>query len=89
MKWFYLVGFVITQNCNQYDVSNCTLGECCSVWGYCGSTEKHCGKTHRKGLCGVIRNVTYVCRDGLCCSDYGYCLNCRNKTKTVYYSLNP
>jgi len=47
----------------------CANGECCSRWGYCGTSAIHCGD----GTCGGGDVGNGVCDDGRCCSPYGYC----------------
>ncbi|ORY37708.1 hypothetical protein LY90DRAFT_459306 [Neocallimastix californiae] len=63
----------------------CPAGECCSKYGYCGTTDDHCIKycvsefgicknsnVSKDGKCGPRNNNT-VCPAGECCSKYGYC----------------
>eukprot|EP00833_Pecoramyces_ruminatium_P005133 jgi/Orpsp1_1/1179165/evm.model.c7180000068259.1 len=61
----------------------CPSGECCSKYGYCGTSDKHCGtgcqsefgqcsssKISTNGQCGEKYGQ---CPSGKCCSKYGYC----------------
>jgi len=65
----------------------CPDGECCSKYGYCGKSEKHCYPSNgcqanlgdcfnypvsTDGQCGPDHGR---CPDGQCCSKYGYCGN--------------
>lgn len=38
---------VVSQSCN------CGRQECCSKYGYCGTTQEYCGKDCRKGPCSL------------------------------------
>ncbi|KAI4304133.1 hypothetical protein MLD38_039684 [Melastoma candidum] len=40
-----LVAGALAQNCG------CAANECCSQWGYCGTTEDYCGKGCQEGPC--------------------------------------
>jgi len=66
----------------------CPNGKCCSKYGYCGTSEKHCGTGCQSefGQCGTTSNATLPvstngkcgaedgkCPNGKCCSKYGYC----------------
>jgi len=65
----------------------CPTGKCCSKYGYCGTSEKHCGTGCQSefGQCGNINGIIPVstngkcgeadgrCPNGQCCSKYGYC----------------
>jgi len=67
----------------------CPSGQCCSKYGYCGTTEKHCstGCQSEFGQCGNGNTSTSIpvstngkcgakdgkCPSGQCCSKYGYC----------------
>ncbi|ORY44592.1 L domain-like protein [Neocallimastix californiae] len=61
----------------------CPSGECCSKYGYCGTSSKYCDiskgcqsefgkctKDEDKGKCGKGYGK---CPSGECCSKYGYC----------------
>jgi len=64
----------------------CPSGECCSKYGYCGTSDKHCktgcqsefgtcktnedDKISTNGECGKGKGK---CPAGKCCSKYGYC----------------
>jgi len=64
----------------------CPSGQCCSKYGYCGTSDKHCksgcqsefgtcktnneGKISTNGKCGKEDGK---CPSGKCCSKYGYC----------------
>jgi len=63
----------------------CPEGQCCSKYGYCGTTDAYCGKRCQfgfgkcdspkiatEGRCGANYGI---CPAGLCCSRYGYCGN--------------
>jgi len=57
----------------------CSNGECCSEYGYCGTSEKHCGtgcqssygRCNDGGRCGS--EFGKCLNDRHCCSKYGYC----------------
>jgi len=62
----------------------CPNGKCCSKYGYCGTTEKHCGTGCQSefGQCSTNVKISTNdkcgpedgrCPDGKCCSKYGYC----------------
>lgn len=61
------------------------FGNCCSQYGWCGSTADHCGGTttpppstgnvSKDGKCGAANGNT-ICKGsgfGDCCSQYGWC----------------
>lgn len=63
----------------------CSNNECCSKWGYCGTTVDHCGAgcqsnclqpssppLSTNGRCGRDFNNA-LCSNGECCSQWGYC----------------
>jgi len=62
----------------------CPAGECCSQYGWCGTTPDYCGTspppsggsspggtTSPDGTCGG--STGFVCATGECCSQYGWC----------------
>ena len=65
----------------------CPDGQCCSKYGYCGTSNKHCGTGCQSefGQCGNISTTVPIstndkcgttdgrCPSGSCCSRYGYC----------------
>jgi len=65
----------------------CPAGKCCSKYGYCGTTDKHCGTGCQSefGHCGNVFSSLPVstnskcgakdgrCPSGQCCSKYGWC----------------
>jgi len=65
----------------------CPSGKCCSKYGYCGTSEKHCGTgcQSKYGQCTTSTNNEKIstndkcgpedgkCPSGKCCSKYGYC----------------
>jgi len=70
--------------CGKVD-GRCPTGQCCSEYGYCGKSEKHCyleqgcnsefgecksGKVTSSSRCGVNDGH---CASGKCCSKYGWC----------------
>ncbi|UJR13805.1 hypothetical protein I4U23_000816 [Adineta vaga] len=58
------------QCCGTCFLFGCPDGQCCSQYGYCGSTPEHCEGARTQGDC-----QTKGCPNGLCCSKYGYCGN--------------
>jgi len=70
-------------------VAKCPEGECCSQYGYCGTSEKYCsldkGCQSELGKCSTTTTELPVstdgkcgkgvakCPSGECCSKYGYC----------------
>jgi len=73
--------------CGEKD-GKCPAGECCSKYGYCGTTEKHCatGCQSEFGVCGLVvvpitttttNNITntslQISTNGKCGSSYGIC----------------
>ncbi|CAF0773200.1 unnamed protein product [Adineta ricciae] len=57
----------IGQNCQQ---EGCSLGLCCSKWGFCGNSELHCAP-HTNSSQG--NGCQPPCASGLCCSKWGFC----------------
>jgi len=64
----------------------CPDSKCCSKYGYCGTSDKHCGTGCQSefGQCTSTTNVKIStndkcgpedgkCPDSKCCSKYGYC----------------
>jgi len=65
----------------------CPNNKCCSKYGYCGTSEKHCSvekgcqakygkcgdRDKNKGRCG--KNFGLCSNSDLCCSKYGHCGN--------------
>jgi len=71
--------------CGSED-GRCPDNKCCSKYGYCGTTDKHCGTGCQSefGKCNSTTNVKIStndkcgpedgrCPDSKCCSKYGYC----------------
>ncbi|PRP87557.1 hypothetical protein PROFUN_00768, partial [Planoprotostelium fungivorum] len=67
-------------------ISGCpNSGECCSIYGYCGSTADYCGQANCYSNCGQSTtngptSTLTGCQlngcdgsSGSCCSQYGYC----------------
>ncbi|ORX83425.1 hypothetical protein BCR32DRAFT_177909, partial [Anaeromyces robustus] len=65
----------------------CPSGQCCSKYGYCGTSEKHCGTGCQSsyGKCDTSDSISTngrcgssdgICPDGQCCSKYGYYGHC-------------
>ncbi|KAL6628661.1 RNI-like protein [Neocallimastix sp. 'constans'] len=68
------------------DIGKCPTGECCSKYGYCGTSDKYCGKGCQSefGKCDTSKDTSKnsggkcgkefgKCPTGECCSEYGYC----------------
>jgi peptidoglycan/xylan/chitin deacetylase (PgdA/CDA1 family) len=67
----------------------CATGQCCSQFGYCGTTKDHCNDKcqpnfstcpqtgalpiHPEARCGVVSGTAFGCLAGQCCSQFGYC----------------
>ncbi|RKP36931.1 hypothetical protein BJ085DRAFT_37345 [Dimargaris cristalligena] len=54
----------------------CAAGQCCSQYGYCGTTADFCGTGCQGGACTTnpgLCSTTSPCAAGLCCSKWGYC----------------
>ncbi len=49
---------------------SCPKGECCSKWGYCGSSPSHCNK---ESLDGQRCIDDKDCQSDQCCSQWNYC----------------
>ncbi|KAI3954909.1 hypothetical protein MKW92_051831 [Papaver armeniacum] len=71
---------IVGQNCG------CAANECCSQYGYCGTSDAYCGKGCKSGLCTactppprpppppvVVVTPTCNCKANECCSQYNYC----------------
>jgi len=71
--------------CGPEKTIKCPEGQCCSVYGYCGTSEKHCYtsrgcqlnfgkciKVSADGRCGKDYDNNQ-CPSGKCCSKYGWC----------------
>jgi len=66
-------------------IGSCKNGECCSKYGWCGKSDKHCkveeGCQSKFGKCSSKTNDTNgrcgkgigSCENGECCSKYGWC----------------
>ncbi|TMW87048.1 hypothetical protein EJD97_020491 [Solanum chilense] len=61
--------------------SKCPSGQCCSIWGWCGTTSEYCGSGFCQnqctgpsphGSCGMQGGGT-KCPSGQCCSLLGWC----------------
>ena len=78
-----------TERCGKnYDNQKCDSGDCCSKYGYCGTSEEHCSidegcqsefgeckdYSSKNGRCGKNYD-NQKCDSGECCSKYGYCGN--------------
>jgi len=49
-------------------------GECCSDFGWCGTSPEYCGSGETGGTCGGGNVGNGICEDPLdCCSSYGWC----------------
>ncbi|TMW84030.1 hypothetical protein EJD97_000212 [Solanum chilense] len=53
----------------------CLDGTCCSIWGYCGDTAKHCspGYCLNHCWCGWRADGASCSTKGECCSNDGWC----------------
>ncbi|ORX81020.1 hypothetical protein BCR32DRAFT_293523 [Anaeromyces robustus] len=72
-------------NCGSKHGTRCPEGECCSKFGYCGTSTDYCGSNCQSdfGNCGTTSNQISTngkcggnngkCPKGECCSEYGYC----------------
>ena len=73
--------------CGNEKYIKCPEGQCCSKYGWCGTSEKHCsvlkgcqsefGRCNSENIsendrCGKEHGGTY-CPAGKCCSKYGWC----------------
>ncbi|RZC51217.1 hypothetical protein C5167_019643 [Papaver somniferum] len=70
---------IVGQNCG------CAANECCSQYGYCGTSDAYCGKGCKSGLCSastlpppppppvVVVTPACNCKSNECCSQYNYC----------------
>jgi len=50
----------------------CASGECCSQWGWCGTSSAHCSGSGG-GTCGNGNRGNGVCANRQCCSQWGWC----------------
>jgi predicted carbohydrate-binding protein with CBM5 and CBM33 domain len=50
----------------------CASGECCSQWGWCGTSSAHCSGSG-SGTCGNGNRGNGVCANRQCCSQWGWC----------------
>jgi hypothetical protein len=41
----------------------CSKSECCSKWGYCGTTDAYCGKDCQSGACKMSSNTKHISFD--------------------------
>ncbi|OUM62881.1 carbohydrate-binding module family 18 protein, partial [Piromyces sp. E2] len=68
---------------SKFGNAKCGSGECCSQYGYCGTSKDHCGKGCQSEF-GVCNNGNEKkkercgpnygsCSSGDCCSKYGWC----------------
>jgi predicted carbohydrate-binding protein with CBM5 and CBM33 domain len=48
----------------------CANGQCCSQYGWCGTSSAHCSGG---GTCGNGNRGNGVCANGQCCSQWGWC----------------
>lgn len=56
----------------------CASGECCSQYGWCGTSADHCAgnpppSPPSGGTCGGGSRGDGICANGECCSQYGWC----------------
>jgi len=66
----------------------CANGQCCSQWGWCGTTSAHCSggappvstpvaapvpAPVSSGTCGGGNRGNGICSNGQCCSQWGWC----------------
>jgi len=63
---------VNSQNCA------CAGGECCSQYGYCGTSSDYCGDGCKSGACwgsppSSVGGSACGCAPNECCSQWGYC----------------
>jgi len=73
--------------CGKNYGSICPSGQCCSQYGYCGTSSSHCGSKCQEGYgkCNTSNSSSKTssngrcgsgygkCPSGKCCSKYGYC----------------
>ena len=66
----------------QVGDGTCINGECCSEWGWCGTSAEHCGTSEPTstdsastvGTCGSGNVGDGICpNEGECCSEWGWC----------------
>ncbi|ORY70568.1 hypothetical protein LY90DRAFT_504139 [Neocallimastix californiae] len=63
----------------DFNNKSCSNGECCSKYGYCGTSDAYCGSKcqSKYGLCYGSNDRCGKkygrCKNGKCCSKYGYC----------------
>jgi len=50
----------------------CANGQCCSQWGWCGTSSAHCSGSG-SGTCGNGNRGNGVCANRQCCSQWGWC----------------
>ncbi|KAG4081821.1 hypothetical protein H8356DRAFT_1438271, partial [Neocallimastix lanati (nom. inval.)] len=63
----------------EFNNKSCSNGECCSQYGYCGTSKDHCGtgcqasygRCNNGGRCGA--DYGKCLNDKQCCSQFGYC----------------
>ena len=63
----------------EFNNKSCSKGECCSKYGYCGTSIDHCGtgcqasygRCNNGGRCGT--DYGKCLNEKQCCSQYGYC----------------
>jgi len=56
-----IINYAYAERCGpDYGNKKCTNNECCSKWGYCGTSEKHCssGCQSKYGRCGSLKKTT-------------------------------
>ncbi|KAL3374960.1 hypothetical protein AABB24_006449, partial [Solanum stoloniferum] len=52
----------------------CLDGMCCSIWGWCGSTQEYCAPGYCQSQCWCGQQADgRSCSAGECCSDDGWC----------------
>ncbi|XP_010544254.1 PREDICTED: endochitinase-like isoform X2 [Tarenaya hassleriana] len=72
------------ENCGwQYGGALCRNGQCCSQWGWCGTSDDYCGNGCQSQCHGPLppspakqcgwQNGGALCPDGQCCSQWGWC----------------
>jgi len=83
-------------------IGSCENGQCCSVYGYCGTTEEYCGTGCQPeyGICEDSSSMSKTnstikcdgendtCPSGQCCSEDGYCSSeCQSDLEKRGYSI--
>jgi len=78
-------GISVDGRCGK-NYGKCPSGECCSKYGWCGKSDKHCSITEgcqsQFSECNTDISISTdsrcgkghgICKSGYCCSKYGWC----------------